>query len=78
MGSAFKEGIFDEDVDLALRTWAENPRKNKKKTGSRAITTEVSTQSSQTLELATVLVIEETTTSTTELPSVTQPSFPLI
>lgn len=77
MGSAFKEGIFDEDVDLALRAWAENQRKSKEKRGSRAITTEVSTQSSQTLELATVLVIEETTTSTTELPSVTQPPFPL-
>jgi hypothetical protein len=84
MGSAFKKGIFEEFVGSSMTHWVEGIRKRRDRTSSSNAASQIqmqkmdkeSPQNAQISEQA-IVVIEETGTSITELPSVDQLPFSL-
>jgi hypothetical protein len=78
MGSSFKEGFFNDDVGLALKSWAITT--TKESAGSQTQMDKMARESPQSAQISeqAMVVIEETTTSVApDLPSVAQRPFPL-
>jgi hypothetical protein len=78
MGSSFREGIFKDEVESALKKWAKPTIKER--AGSQTQMHKMARESPQSAQISeqAMVVIEETTISVApDLPCVAQRPFPL-